>query len=223
VGYLLLIVALLLVTKTRSAWIACFLLFVLYGIFADRRYLLLLVIAVGCALLLPDIRERIADASSVNPGGYYAKLNSFAWRLRTWQSGIAWMSPDHYAFGYGMNAFRYYSLQFLPFISKAEYDAHSVFVQLFFDLGILGLSSYLWVNIAAIRRLASLARVEPLVALTAGSLLAAYLLISMSDNILGYLVFNWYFWFLIGASCAIQGRGTTHASRATEPHAKEVA
>jgi hypothetical protein len=65
--------------------------------------------------------------------------------------------------------------------------------------------------------------VEPLVALTAGSLLAAYLLISMSDNILGYLVFNWYFWFLIGASCAIQGRGTTHASRATEPHAKEVA
>jgi hypothetical protein len=30
----------------------------------------------------------------------------------------------------------------------------------------------------------------------------AYLLVCYSDNMLDYLAFNWYFWFLLGTACA---------------------
>jgi hypothetical protein len=30
-----------------------------------------------------------------------------------------------------------------------------------------------------------------------------YLVVAFSDNMLDYLAFNWYFWFVLGTACAI--------------------
>ena len=43
-GYTFLMLALLMLTQTRSAWIACFLLFAVYGLIFERRYLLYLIL-----------------------------------------------------------------------------------------------------------------------------------------------------------------------------------
>lgn len=114
------------------------------------------------------------------------------------------MQVDHYLLGYGMSAFRFYSYQFSPFIVKSEFDPHNVYVQLFFDLGIFGLSAYLLLHCNVIQRLfvRTKAAHDRLVSVIAGTLVAAYLVMSISDNVLAYLVFNWYFWFVIGAACA---------------------
>lgn len=86
--YMLALIALLLATQTRSAWTACVILFVGYGLFVERRYLVYIIIAIAAMLLLPDVRERISDASSIATGGAYAKLNSFSWRLRSWEASL---------------------------------------------------------------------------------------------------------------------------------------
>jgi len=38
-----------------------------------------------------------------------------------------------------------------------------------------------------------------------------YLIVSASDNMAAYLAFNWYFWFMLGAGCALRA----HAKAAT--------
>jgi hypothetical protein len=30
-----------------------------------------------------------------------------------------------------------------------------------------------------------------------------YLIVSFSDNMFRYLVFNWYFWFIVGGACSL--------------------
>jgi putative inorganic carbon (HCO3(-)) transporter len=35
------------------------------------------------------------------------------------------------------------------------------------------------------------------------TIVAEYLLVAYSDNMLDYLTFNWYFWFVVGTACSI--------------------
>lgn len=34
-------------------------------------------------------------------------------------------------------------------------------------------------------------------------LIVGYLISSLSDNMMAYLAYGWYFWFTIGAACAV--------------------
>lgn len=38
-------------------------------------------------------------------------------------------------------------------------------------------------------------------------MLLEYLVVSYSDNMLDYLAFNWYFWFVMGTACAVAVAG----------------
>lgn len=204
--YMLILLAMLAATKTRSAWLVCFAIFAAYAFVFDRRYLAYLAIAVGLSLMVPGIRDRIADVGANTTMGPYAQLDSFSWRLQAWQASLKWMEPSHYLTGYGIDAFHFHSQQFSPFFAKEEFYAHNVYVQLFFDTGLIGLIAYLWIYAQLLRGVRDLTASDRLASFMTTSLVVGYLIVSFSDNMLGYLVFNWYFWFVCGAAYSLAQR-----------------
>lgn len=224
--YLFYLLALLVLTQTRSAWLALMIVFVAYALLFERRYLLYLMLLPVAALLIPEIRDRLMDLGSGTAAIGYAKLNSFAWRLSIWESGLQWMRPSHYVFGYGLEAFRHYSQTFFPAANHMNWGAHNVYVQWFFDAGLLGLSAYLFLYARVAMMLKSLMTIDKLAAFVSLSLVFIYMVVSSSDNIFGYLVFNWYFWFTVGIGCALAASRIADAGKAdaprAEPHARAV-
>lgn len=211
--YILMLLGLLLMTQTRSAWVACFAIFAIYGLLFERRFLAYILVIPFLALLVPGVQDRLVDLSAGNEYVQYAKLNSFAWRRLIWESGLQWMRPDHYLTGYGLESFRYFSLAFFPLVNQTGTGsgAHNVYVQLLFELGVFGLVGYLWLFGRLLRLLKPMASFDKLAALTVAANIIAYMIVSLSDNMLSYLSFNWYFWFLVGSACAVV-QSRTHAT-----------
>src|SRR5450830_100513 len=201
--YIIIMMVLLLFTKTRSAWIACFAFFALYGLFYERKFLVLVIVTPFLALLIPDMQDRILDLTKGNEVVTWGTLNSYAWRQYIWRSGLEWMETSRYFLGYGVEAFMHYSVDFFPLAGNSEVGAHNVYVQLFFDTGILGLLSFVWLYTNVTYNLSKYYKQNKLMIFCAIMLIGQYMLIAYSDNMLSYLAFNWYFWFLLGACYAI--------------------
>ena len=199
--YFLLLAALLALTKTRSAWAGAALIFGLYGLLAERRMLLYLLLAPAVLLLDGDLRARLLDVAA---GAYDqdGNLNSYAWRVLMWQSALAWIDGSHWLYGYGLESFRVYSPQFFPLEGRDSWDPHNSYVHVLFEMGLAGLLAYLWLFWRLLCRLAAGDGWRRRVILCAAVL--AYLLMAYSDNMLYYLSFNWYFWFFIGCALAEQ-------------------
>ena len=202
-GYTFLMLALLMLTQTRSAWIACFLLFAVYGLIFERRYLLYLILIPLLAMLIPSVRDRVLDLGAGNEVVQYAKLNSFAWRVYLWESSFKWMRPMNYLVGYGLDSFQHFSPTFFPLAGKTNFGAHNIYVQWIFELGALGLLAYLWLFARLLWVLKKLLRIDKLGGFILIALVIQYLMVSFSDNMAAYLVFNWYFWFITGSACAV--------------------
>lgn len=191
-------------TKTRSAWAVVGLILFLWGVFADRRYLIFLSLGVFGALMVPSIQERVFDLFQGNdPDAFlndYEQLNSYAWRKVIWASAITkyWESP---IFGFGYMSFANYSSDFFLIATEKGSEAHNTYVQLLFELGILGLSSFLYLLISVLIPLFNAARQLKENVIVLG-LFISFCLIHYSDNLLNYLVVNWYFWFFIGSFLA---------------------
>lgn len=203
--YIAILLALLILTKTRSAWAACFFVFLAYGIFFQRRYLVYLVLASGLAMLVPGIEERVMDAltskSEFIQSNYM--LNSYEWRKLLWESAWDWMQLKNMPFGYGLASFPFYSGDFFPIANGIKWSAHSVYVQWFFEAGVVGVLGAVWLFarlLALLREGIGYDRLGSIVVIT---VVIEYLVVSYSDNMLGYLAFNWYFWFVVGAACSI--------------------
>jgi O-antigen ligase len=202
--YILVLLGLVLMTKTRSAWVACYLFFGLYALFYERRYLVVIILAPFLALLIPDVQERILDLARDNDFGAngYGRLNSYAWRKQIWTNALGWMSESHYLLGYGVSSFIHYSTEFGMANAferqKFEINAHSVYVQMFFELGILGVISFVYLIYAHIQSLIKLYSRNKLLIFTVIVLLVEFLFESYSDNMMDYLIFNWYLWFTVG-------------------------
>ncbi len=195
----------LMLTGTRSAWIACLLLFLLYGLFIQRRYLIYVTAALLIALLMPGVTERLVNLASGNEFVQGGSLNSFAWRLSLWESALPWIKAK-WLLGHGLDSFLHYSPDFfrLDFFKRASFGvgAHNTYLRLLFETGLIGLSTYLvvfGVLLYMLRRGSQSDRVGSSIAII---VVAAYLVISASDNMEYYLAFNWYFWFFLGMVCA---------------------
>lgn len=207
--YMIVLVALLVCTKTRSAWAGAFMVFAVYGMFFRRRLLLYVLLVPALLLLDPAVRERLADLGSSNQSPTQGNVNSFAWRMLLWKAGLNWMDDHHAGFGYGLDSFKFYSPHFFPLEGPDTWDPHNVYVQLYFEAGLAGLAAYAWLfaRLSAMLRAVFARDREGATILIALAL--AYLATSASDNMLYYLSYNWYFWFLMGTVCA--GYGRTHA------------
>lgn len=201
--YILVMFALLILTKTRSAWASCFVFFTLYALFFERKYLILIMLLPVIGFFIPEVRDRFADLAQGNEVINYSKLNSYAWRKLIWQQGLTWMQPSHYLFGYGLESFKHYTPTFFTMSGGEEHAAHSVYVQLIFETGILGLAAFVWLHYKVARMLMQFYKANKLLIFLAITFILEFALNAYSDNMLSYLSFNWYLWFVLGAIFAV--------------------
>jgi O-antigen ligase len=201
--YIFLLLALLVLTKTRSAWASCFLFFTLYAFLFERKYLLYLLLAPVVALMIPEVRDRLLDLGQGNEVVNYSKLNSFAWRKLIWHDGFHFMSPSHYFFGYGLEAFKERSPDFFTMSGGNKHGAHSVYVQLFFETGAFGLAAYIWLHFKTATLLLTFYKKNKLMIFTMIMFLLEFAFEAYADNMLVYLSYSWYLWFVLGAAYAV--------------------
>jgi len=203
VSYMLVLVVLLFATKTRSAWISAGALFFMYGVFVERRFLVYLLLVALAAMLVPEVRDRVLALTQGNEAVQYARLNSFAWRKLLWSDALRWMGTTQYVFGAGSGSFVYNSAHFFSMSGGRNVGAHSVAVQLFFESGVFGVAAYLLMFWRSAKQVLRVQAADRKLAVVAIALIVSYLLISLSDNMLDYLLFNWYFWFSVGAVSSV--------------------
>lgn len=201
--YILIMLGLLVLTKTRSAWVACFAFFTLYALIYERKYLIYILIAPIIGFMIPEIRDRFMDLVQGNEVVNYSKLNSYAWRKLMWTSGLNFMDTSHYFFGYGLEAFRHYSVDFFAMSEGFQINAHSVYVQLIFETGGFGLAAFIWLHFRVGQLLIPFYKHNKLMVFSAIMFLLEFALDAYSDNMLAYLSFNWYLWFVLGAAYAV--------------------
>jgi len=75
-------------------------------------------------------------------------------------------------------------------------------LQIFFEMGILGVLGFLWLFVSLFAKLRVGYSFDKAGATTMMILALGYLVVSYGDNLLDYLVFQWYFWFVMGVVCA---------------------
>jgi O-antigen ligase len=204
-AYVPVLLAFLMLTGTRSAWIACLLLFLMYGLFIQLRYVIYVAGALLVALFIPGVMERLVDLARGNEFVQGGSLNSFAWRLSLWESALPWIKTK-WLLGHGLDSFLVYSPEFfrLDFFKRASFGvgAHNTYLRLLFETGLVGLLAYLILFGALLSMLRGVVRSDRVGSTIAMVVVAAYLVISASDNMEYYLAFNWYFWFFLGVVCA---------------------
>ena len=192
----------LLLTQCRSAWLACFVIFVLYALLYERKYLLYLLL-LPLLMCIPSVYDRLTDLSKGNEAVHYARLNSFAWRVALWESALRWIEPLRLIYGYGLGGFDHFSQTFFENAGNTKWGAHNVYMQILFDMGVVGLLCYLWLYARVLWTIRAFARMDRMSAFLLLTVVVQYLIVSFSDNMLGYLVFNWYFWFTMGGACSL--------------------
>lgn len=200
-GYLLL---LLLLTQTRSAWLAIFLIVIGHSVVVDRRWLVV-TLALPIALFVPGVAERLADLQSGTIDAGFEQLNSLAWREALWKSTFEWLAANPPGFlGYGLGGYKSY----VPlFFSRSEegiaVGAHNTFLQIYFEMGLVGLASFAALMSTIAFKLFLLSQRDFKGSFTMLMMCVGYLLVAYSDNLLDYLQFQWFFWFTLGTVCAL--------------------
>jgi len=206
VGYLPVIVVLIGLTGTRSAWIGTAIVLITYASIVDRRYLLCLPL-VPLVLYIPGVEDRILDILDLGSGnvGYnYTTFNSYTWRNLMWERTLKWLNDNpSLLLGYGLASFRHYLPEFFfSEATKGGNDPHNAYLQIFFEMGIFGLLTFIWIFASLFIKLMRRYSFDKGGVIIMISLLASYLIASYSDNMLDYLAFQWYFWFIMGVICA---------------------
>ena len=197
-AYLLVLLALLLLTKTRSAWLAGAVILLFYGYFMNRRLLLaILIVAPALVLAVPELRDRLLDLGHGNTYVTFAKLNSFAWRKLLWSSALKDMHAAEFLWGRGALAFDADSVRFFPLSGGVEWGAHNVYMQLLFDLGAVGVIVYLALFLSPLRVVRHLWANDRVLLVPLLAAIFSALLVGYSDNMLRYLVFNLYMWMIV--------------------------
>jgi O-antigen ligase len=108
--------------------------------------------------------------------------------------------------GNGLNSFVHYVPAFFPFVRETDdavgVGAHNVFLQIYFEMGVLGVLTFGWLFLSLFRKLKDGYRSDTRGTLIMSAFAASYLVECYSDNVIDYLVYQWFFWFIMGAVCA---------------------
>jgi putative inorganic carbon (hco3(-)) transporter len=201
--YIPVLILFLAFTKTRSAWAAGALMFLFYALWLDRR---LLVVFIALPLLLvirTPISDRLSDLGngeaieSLKELNANTDFNSAAWREALWLSAVPSI-VEQPVLGHGLDSFRPSTPEFFPLATPPGIDAHNLYLQIVFEMGIVGLAAYLWLLGSLARWIQEGLHYDPNAIAVALSILAGYVFESFADNMIYYLAFNWYFMFALG-------------------------
>lgn len=197
IGYLLL---LLLLTKTRSAWVSIAFILVGYSVLVDRRWFLP-ILSLPVTLLIPGISDRLTDLESGTIAAGFEQLNSLAWRELLWKETIEWLRSNPAGFlGHGLGSYQSYVPDFFPRGGDVAVGPHNALLQIYFETGVAGLLAFtLLISVIAYKLFAATRR-DFAGSVTMLMMCAGYVLVFYYDNLLDYLQFQWFFWFLLGTS-----------------------
>ncbi|MDE2027517.1 MAG: O-antigen ligase family protein [Candidatus Omnitrophica bacterium] len=202
------ILVLLVATKTRNAWLAVYVVFLIYGLLKDRKILWILVLAVPLLTAIPPVAQRITNIFNGHSENGYRGLNSYEWRLQLWQSSLAQIAERPLQ-GHGLGTFKPSTERF--FTQTKDTHAHNTYIEVLFECGLIGLASFIALLggtivafIQCLRR--AVQQSQQRVWAIMISYLLSYMLICMADNLSYYLVFNWYVWFFVGLMLAAEVR-----------------
>jgi len=207
VSYIPLLAVFLLLTKTRSAWVAAGLLLVVYAIRFDRRYLAVFLLAPVMLVLDTSFMERLTELNrgqivdSLKELNENTHLDSYTWRQILWESA----APEILAqpiMGHGLDTFKRSTPEFFPLIGPDGIDAHNFYLQISYEMGFVGLFALVWLLAGVMLTVAKGYRYDRAGIVIMLTIMVGYMLESYSDNMQFYLVFNWYFWFAMGTICA---------------------
>lgn len=201
--YIPLLVAFLLLTKTRSAWGACGVMFLVYALRIDRRFLAGLLLVPLLFVANPSLLDRLTDITAATEVDSFSqlndttRLNSYVWRQALWESAIPQVL-ERPLLGHGLESFKPSTPHFFALVGPQGIDGHNFYLQMSFELGLPGALALVWLLGCVAWRLLRGWRRDPPGILIISCLLLAYVLESYSDNMHFYLSFNWYFWFVMG-------------------------
>jgi O-antigen ligase len=202
IGYSALLGIFLFYTKTRSAWFGATLLIFVYALFVNWRALPVLLALPAVAIATPEIRQRLLDATA--PAEYIGNgviLNSYEWRRELWQDAITWIWQSPLSGHGGLGSFIQNSAKFFTLETNGVF-AHSVFIQLAFEVGIIGPILFCAIFIAISFSFWSYYKYERHTVLIGITCCIFYHAVDYSDNVLDYLAFNWYLYMLLGVLLA---------------------
>src|SRR6266851_2185989 len=213
-AHAVLLFMLLLFTKTRSAWIAMALIFVGYALFIDRRWLAFVVLF-PAVLLIPGVEDRLNDLSTGNVDVGFETLNSFAWREMLWDKTMQWMADNpSILLGHGLDLFQSYLPLFFPGGAQEGSAAlHNTFLQIYFEMGLIGLAAFLAIFVVLFGKLYRGGTHDRDGAIVMVTLCIGYLTVAYADNLLDYLNFERFFWFVMGTVVAWMRLLAERASR----------
>ena len=198
--YVLNLAVLLFATKTRSAWIACWLMFVIYGFLKEKRYMIISLLLTALLIFTPQIQERMGNLGTQGASKKELDKNSWHWRTMVWSDSLPLIQASPF-FGHGSGSFKILSPTFSKVRLTGVY-AHNVYVEMLFETGIIGLVFYIAFFLSLIKAnffkmiqsRGSLSRECAIMI----AYLTGYLVVCFSDNMHIYITFNWYFYFFLG-------------------------
>jgi putative inorganic carbon (hco3(-)) transporter len=200
----------LLLTYTRSAWIATAAGLLVVGLCHGKKVLGVAgLVVVLVVLTVPGVAARFQDLE-VTATSSGAPANSLVWRLGYWNQALE--LSDSPLLGEGLRAVRA--------SIDVQKEPHNDFIRVYVETGLVGLAAYLWLLgtlvVVAVQGLRSVTGGLPrgVVAGFAGAL-AAFLLLSLVSNVITQLVILWYFATLAAAAVAAPRLAT---DRAAIPH-----
>jgi O-antigen ligase len=146
--YMLNLFILLMATKTRNAWLACWGLFFLYGLLKERRYLFYTMMAPLLALFISSVRERIFEIFGSMDIEDVESLNSFTWRLRLWKASLLSIK-ETILFGNGLGSFEFMVERFPEWDVRA--GAHNTYLEVLLETGLLGIAAYVGIYLKLLK------------------------------------------------------------------------
>ncbi len=185
----------LLGSKTRNAWISVWAMMLLYGMMSEKKYMIYCLVAIPVALCIPSVQQRILEVFSGEHRTLEQGMNSWDWRLAIWKSSweLVCKSP---ILGNGLGSFKPLSAQF--FSGGKEFGAHNTYLQILFESGALGLSSFIILLTGFGFKIFSYWKKTRLgIYAVAFVYVISYSVICFADNLIYYLVLNLYFIFFM--------------------------
>jgi len=200
--FFLILFLVLLGTYTRGAWLGGVLVFLAFGLVKFRKVLLggIILIALMC-LFVPIIQERVGDIISLEP------FSSLFWRIKLWQGMVDFFMQKP-ILGHGLNSFQVLSqdLQGLSILPAPE--AHNDYLKLLIELGIVGFTLYLAINIKLLifnlkNFLKSKDKFLKDASLLASILVGVFILMAFGDNIMRGTATEWCLFAYLGGLAGI--------------------
>lgn len=195
-GFAIVSAGLLVLTYARTEWIGALTAFAIISLLRYRKLAIVLIV-IGCILVLavPSIQSRISGENS---------SESLNWRLSVWKAALTILKEPTWL-GTGLDTSPILINKQLPTVFSPP---HNDYLRITIEGGIVGLAVFFLLYLSLLAygwKSYQTSKLLPVkvIGFTILVTTIAGLVISLSDNYLGYTSFQWYFWALFASLVAL--------------------